>query len=178
MKPLVLDWVARRRGGGAGWLLLAAGLAVAAVAVERHRTWEAQAEMLEGEVRDAQWQTRRSAVRLRDPQRDSPALQQEVRAANRVIDQLDIPWSELFRDLEAAIDPTVRLLAIQPDSAARTLRVEGETRDYASMLAFVGRLEATPAFSTVHVVSHQTRVDAPSRPLAFALQALWRGDSR
>jgi hypothetical protein len=178
MKPIALDWVARPKAGRGGWALLVAGLIAAVVAVERHQTSSAQVEVLETQVREARQLTRRAAVKLREPLRDSPALQQEVRAANRVIEQLNIPWPELFRDLEAAIDPTVALLAIQPDSAARALRVEGESREYKAVLGFVARLEATPAFSSVHVASHQTRVDAPSRPIAFALLAAWRGDPR
>lgn len=177
MKRIEIDWIARRGRSRAGWLLLAIGLGSAVLSVERHLTWSLAAEQFEARSFN-QVASERAAVRKRAPARDQAALQQEVRAANRVIGELNVPWPELFRDLEAASDSTVALLAIQPDSNGRSLRVEGEARDYPAVLGFVRRLEETPAFSEVHAASHQTRVEASYRPIGFALVTRWSADAR
>jgi len=178
MKALKLDWLSRPQRSGIGWVLLALGVAGAVLSAERHHSWSIAAGQLEAASVELRQTTRRSAARVREPARDQSVLQQEVRAANLVVEQLNIPWPELFRDLEVATDPTVSLMAIQPDTAARSVRLEGEARDYGSVLAFVGRLEDTRAFSIVHVASHQVRVEAPARPVGFALLAGWRADPR
>ena len=173
-----LDWFAARATSRLGWVLLGLGLVAALGAVERHLSWSSRAEQLEAESQQFRQSARRAAIRVREPARDQVALQQEVRSANRVVDQLTVPWPELFRDLESVSDRTVALLAIQPDSATRSVRLEGEARDFKAVLGFVERLEGTPAFSTVYLASHQVRVDLPSRPVGFALASGWSGDAR
>lgn len=177
MKQIPVDWLAPRKRFPLGaLLLLLLGLAGAAASFERHRHWRGQADTVEAQLQELRQTTRRAATRVREPARAQAVVQQEVRAANRTISQLNIPWPALFRDLESATDRSVSLLAIQPDANTGSVRLEGEAQDYKALLRFVGKLEATAAFSTVHVASHQTRLEARARPIAFALVASWSAD--
>lgn len=176
MKPIPVDWLAPRRRFPLGALLLLLGIAAAAVSFERHRQWSDQADAVETQLQELKQTTRRAAIRVREPARAQAVVQQEVSAANRAISQLNIPWPALFRDLESAADRSVSLLSIQPDADAGSVRLEGEAQDYKALLRFVGKLEATAAFSAVHVASHQTRFQARTRPIVFALVGSWSAD--
>lgn len=172
MQRIELDFVRLPRGGRLGWVLLAAGALAAFVAVERHGAWLAEAGHWEQKASELRKMGKRAAVELREPRRDQGALAQEVRAANLVLRQLNIPWPRLFRELESAVDGSVALLSIQPDAAHRVLRVEGEARDYRALLDFVDRLDAAGLFASAHLASHQTRAEG-ARAVGFALLAGW-----
>lgn len=178
MKAIDLDWLAQREPRHAGWLLLLLGLSAAGAGAWLHQQWSAEVVQLEARMIELRQSTRKAAFLVREPGRDQAALAQEAKLANRVVEQLNIPWPELFRDIEVASDASVALMAIQPDSTARSLRLEGEARDYASLLGFIGRLEETAAFSTVHVASHQVQIDSPARPVAFSVLTAWSADPR
>lgn len=172
MQRIELDFVRAPRAGWIGWALLAAGALAAFVAVERHAAWLTEARHWEQKAGELRQMGKRAAVELREPRRDQAELAQEVRAANLVLRQLNIPWPQLFRELESAVDGSVALLSIQPDAANRVLRVEGEARDYRALLAFVDRLDAAGLFASAHLASHQTRAEG-ARAVGFALLAGW-----
>jgi len=176
LRPIPVDWLAPRRRSRLGALLLILGLAAAAATVERQHAWGVQAEAVETQLHELMRSTRRAATLVREPPRAQSVVLQEVRAANRAIGQLNIPWAALFRDLELVTDRSVSLLGIQPDANTGSVRLEGEARDYRAMLRFVAKLEATTAFSAVHVASHQTRTDVRTRPITFAIIAAWSAD--
>jgi Tfp pilus assembly protein PilN len=175
MRPrLHLDFVrprAPRTWLGAG--LLAAGAFAAVATLAEYRALTGEAERLEARIADTQRMARRDLPRLRQAALDPKALADEVRNANAVLAQLTIPWDGLFREIEAAGDPTIALLAIQPDAATRALRIAGEARRFEDVLAYVGRLEQRPGLANVFLASHELRQGGAQRPVAFALVAQW-----
>jgi hypothetical protein len=54
------------------------------------------------------------------------------------------------------------------------VRIGGEARDILAAIAFVQRLESTPALDGVHLLSHQVRADVAERPVQFVAAATWR----
>lgn len=175
MRPrLHLDFVRRhppRIGLGIG--LLAAGAFAAVATLAEYRVLSGEAARLEARIADTQRMARRELPRLRQAALDPKALADEVRNANAVLAQLTIPWDALFREIEAANDPSIALLSIQPDAGTRALRITGEARRFEDVLAYVGRLEQRPALANVFLTSHELRQGGAQRPVAFALVAQW-----
>jgi Tfp pilus assembly protein PilN len=169
--PLAVNFNARRTIRWQPLVMLGVGLATAALAVaeweftaRRVTEWEDHVAVVQRSLQGGSTSTRPG---------DSARAAEEVRAANRVIAALTIPWHDLFRDVEAAADPSVSLLAIQPDPASRALRITGNARDFAAVLAYVRRLESAPALSGVHVVRHEMKARDGGLPVEFIVQGTW-----
>ncbi|MGB2815713.1 MAG: hypothetical protein WBA53_18515 [Burkholderiaceae bacterium] len=105
-----------------------------------------------------------------DPRRLTEALQR----ANVVALELARPWDRTFSALEAADQPGVALLAIDPDPRRDELRIIAESKDMTGMLAYLDQLRAQPAFGDVALQQHEVRMDDPGRPIRFTLLAQWR----
>jgi Tfp pilus assembly protein PilN len=156
----------RRRPRWPAWLLLAAGVAALGEALFG---WQA----LRDEVAAIEHrQTRRTVPLPRAPV--SEAAQRELDAARQVLQELALPWEPLFRSIEAAVDDDTALLSLEPDASKRVVRIGGEARDILAAIAFVQRLESTPALDGVHLLSHQVRADVAERPVQFVAAATWR----
>jgi hypothetical protein len=171
---LHLDFVrprAPRHGLGAA--LLALGVFAAVATLVEYRALAGEAGRLEARIADTQRMARRELPRLRQAALDPKALADEVRNANAVLAHLTIPWDALFREIEAAGDASVALLAIQPDAANRAVRIAGEARRFEDVLAYIGRLEARPALANVFLTSHELRPGGAQRPVAFTLVGQW-----
>jgi len=166
MRTLDLDLV-RRRPVWPAWLVLAAGLAIAADAGLNYRR-------LHHEVADMQRPA--SAARTAQAAAGEPVSEQtqrELEAARRLLQELVLPWDALFRSIEASVDGDTGLLAIEPDADKRAVRIIGEARNYRAVLDFVLRLEEQPGLARIHLLNHQIREDVAERPFMFTLAASW-----
>lgn len=175
MRPLDLDYIPRpawANRGGLGILLLALLVAGAMPVMYLHHAEEKEAlqarhKQLE---RSRQYLAGRTAL-------SGPAMQEvqsEVKRANEVIVQLDLPWGPLFEALEGSSHETVALLGIQPDAQKRALTLAAEAKDMPSAVAYVKRLGHEPILSGIHIVNHQVQDQDPDKPLRFSVQAVWR----
>jgi hypothetical protein len=100
-------------------------------------------------------------------------VKQEVKKANAVMSELDLPWQALFDSVEYAANPDVALLSFQPDAAGRIMRIGAEAKNIAAMLDFVGALEREPALKDAHLLKYEIKRDDPHRPVIFLLTASW-----
>jgi Tfp pilus assembly protein PilN len=98
-------------------------------------------------------------------------IDDEARSAETVQRQLALPWAGLIETLESAASADVALLQMQPDALQRVLRLSAEARHHDAMFEYLRRLAAAPAFTAVHLVSHQVQVEEPQRPVQFSVQA-------
>jgi hypothetical protein len=174
MERLHLDFLqphARRGGLGVG--LLVAGTVATGVALVHQFQIARETTRLEERVMEARSMARRAMPRLELRTARGRPLADEIRAANVVIERLNVPWDALFRELEAAGDPGVTLLAIQPDAATGQVRIAGEARKLDAVFGYVSRLEERAGLRNVYLVGHEVR-DTPSRPVAFSLLAEWK----
>lgn len=106
-----------------------------------------------------------------EPRRMSEALQR----ANVVAVELARPWDRTFAALEAADQPGVAVLAIDPDPRRDEVRIMAESKTMAGMLGYVDQLRAqSSTFGHVALQQHEVRMDDPGQPIRFTLLAQWR----
>jgi hypothetical protein len=168
-----LDFQSHTGGGWAGIALLAVGVIAAAGSVQWYRHVDGEAARLEAKAGELRRMVRRSSGQIVESSRDSKELQQEIRAANRIIQQLSVPWDALFRELEASTGKTVILLAVQPDLANRQVRISGEGKDLEAVYAYTQRLDETDLLDRVYLTEHAVKTQDPQKPVAFSLVAEW-----
>jgi hypothetical protein len=154
-------------------VLLFAGIAALAALLVEHRALQSEIGVLEARIADHRRMTRRELPPIREAAMDNKVLAQEIRQANVVLAQLNLPWDALFGELERAAVDGVSLLAVQPEVASGQVRIAGEARSYELALAYVERLELSERFANVFLVSHQVRTTAPRAPVVFELLADW-----
>ena len=173
-RAIHLDFLTTRpRSASMGLVVLLAGLAAIAAVLVEYRALGQETAVLETRIADFRRMSRRELPPIREAAMDSKALAQEIRQANQVLAQLNLPWDALFRALEGASIPGVTLLAIQPEVGASQVRIAGEAKTYDVALAYVAKLEASERFANVFLTSHEVRANAPERPVVFGLVADW-----
>jgi hypothetical protein len=97
----------------------------------------------------------------------------EVTHANKIVQQLTLPWGQLFDALEAATYQPAPLLQVHPDSENRVLTLVGETQDFIELDVYLKQLKNQPIFTSVYLVDYELfQADIP-RPLHFTLRATW-----
>ena len=174
LRPLQLDFAADPPRSSWGVVLLGAGLvACAGVGVDYMAASEQVAELAQRQATLERRLERQSALSA-DGTTPDPQLSAEAAR------QLQHPWDALLGDLEKAIGETggsVALLSVQPDVAQRQVRLTGEARQLAEILAFVGRLEGQPSLRHPALTSHQSRQSEDVPVIAFTIVAGWQ-DSR
>lgn len=169
MKPVVLDLMRPRRGGGiAGTVLFAAAALLAGMlALDLE---EAREDLDELKHRRAQLERRQGA---RDntarPAAAVPDLSRQITEARRILAQLHTPWQRLLVGSAEAAGPAIALTGLGPDAQSRTLRLTGIAPDLGEAHAFVQRLQRVPGFTRVHLVQHE----AAAAGVAFSAQAQW-----
>lgn len=95
---------------------------------------------------------------------------QQVTAINGVVEQLNIPWSELLDGFESAVTGDVALLQIEPDARRRLLRAVAETRTHQQMLDYLARLREVAAFRQAMVSKQEINEKDVNRPLRFTFE--------
>lgn len=166
--PILLDFTgAPRRPRLACILLFGAGVLACATLA-----FEFQSKLSE---RDG-LQERLSA--LVHPRRvTTPTAARDTATAAAIEKQLWIPWSRLLAELETAsqdVASTVSLLEVQPDPAKHLVRITAEARTLQDALAYLERLQKSPALRYPMLESHELRKDDPEHPIRVKLSAEWR----
>lgn len=160
-------------GGGGSHVLMALGVTVLAGVLYQFN--EAMNEVAYWDLRIASMDRR--VQRKTEPSfsavYDTPEKKREVKKANMVLSEIDLPWQALFDSIEHASSSDVALLSFQPDPAGRTIRVGGEAKDIPAMLGFVSALEHEPALKDAHLLKYEIKRDDPQRPVVFSLVASW-----
>jgi Tfp pilus assembly protein PilN len=157
----------------AAWAPAVAGLVLCAVAgsagwryLEQQKAYQAQVAALDA-------RTHASAavpVALREP----PVPEAQAGAVNAAILQLNLPWRALRDAVQAATPPGVALLALEPESRKRTLRITAETKSSDEMIGYLERLQQQEWFTSVTLARHEINDQDPNRPIRFQVEAQWR----
>ena len=110
---------------------------------------------------------------LASPAQGGREIKQEVRRANAVLSEIDLPWGALFDSVEYATSHEVALLSFQPDAAGRTMRMGGEAKSMPALLDFVSALEREPVLKDAYLLKYEVKQDDPQRPIIFSVMASW-----
>jgi hypothetical protein len=154
-------------------LLLLAGAAAALLVGELHRQASAEVDARQERLEELQRMSRRALPAFEDKQSDSPEMRDQIKRANVVLAQMNVPWGELFSAVESAQDGSIAILAVQPDPREQVIALGGVARDLDAVLAYMSRLEATPRLMDVVLASHEIKLKEPGQPVEFALTASW-----
>ena len=100
-------------------------------------------------------------------------IKNELKKANAVMSEIDLPWESLFDSVEQAASQEVALLSFQPDIFGRTVRIGGEAKNTSAMLDFVSALERQSAVKDAYLLKYEVKRDDPQRPVVFFLTASW-----
>ncbi len=174
MRALDLDFVARpgplRR---VAYVLLVVALAAAAYLGKSYADLSADVVTWEAKWRTLQKSKRGDSSPGPRQKAEWEQLQAELKAANRVIASLSMPWDVLFREVEGSVDDQITLLGIEPDTEKRELRITAEAKTLAAMLDYMKRLRTVAIFRDAYVLNHQIQQTDPQRPVRFVITAQW-----
>lgn len=175
MRPLLVDFARplRRARIASAPLLIAVAVATGSLAL-----WRMQ---LQSEVALLDSQLNKLATGAGVFAQDTPpdaAVEQQIRQANEVIEQIALPWDRLFRAVEGAATADVTLLAIAPDVRTGNVQLRAETAEAEAMFAYAKRLAEQPELKRVMLVEHRTEAGELARPLQFVVTASWMEQDR
>ncbi|WP_029146944.1 PilN domain-containing protein [Methylophilus sp. 5] len=100
--------------------------------------------------------------------------QPQQKAAEKVVQQLNVRWFDLLQALESQQVPEIALLQLLPDANRGQFVLSGEAKSYQDLLKYVSQLQALPALSQVHLQKHQVNESHPQRPVSFEIQGGWQ----
>jgi hypothetical protein len=173
LRPLRLDFAARHDGASLGRIVLllagAAAVAIATTAFQDIRTRTAQLESESGRM-----SIKKPAVTARNAGAAGTHRPDEaVRRANAVARELARRWDKVFAAIEAAGDPEVGLLAVEPDAQKGVVRITAQSKSKQAMLRYLTRLQDKEPLQRMLLEQHQVRVDEPERPVRFVVSGEW-----
>lgn len=176
MRALELDFARPVGRPRPGRLLL---LAAAAVAVMAVLLWQAELQS-ETQALQSRLAKLEQHARVQTPAaiQIDKSVEQEVRRANEVIEQITLPWARLFRAVESAAVERVLVLGIDPDAKSGTVQISAETADAEAMFEYVRRLEQQSELANVYLLQHQFERQNAARPLQFLVSASWLAGTR
>lgn len=171
MRRLKLDFQQKSATIGGGVVLLAIALLLGGKLFADYREVNTEIERGEATLTRLERLTGHKAVHT--GKQDINPYGEEIKRANEVIDQLALPWDQLFAAVEGATGKNVALLAIQPDKHKGEVVIGGEAKDIAAMLDYMRRLNEARQLSEVVLLSHQIQQQDPQKPVRFNLSAKW-----
>ena len=172
LRPLTLDFATPpARRGLLGVVVLAAGVAVAAAVGAQLSAIEGERSALEARRASAEKSARRSGPAVARDAQSEKASADELARVSGVLDRIGVPWDAFFSELEAAANDEVALVNVQPDTAGRQVRIGGEAKNFAALVAYVKRLEARDALADVHLASHELK--GAGQSVGFVINARW-----
>jgi hypothetical protein len=139
-------------------------------------SWEAQQRMRATEDAIARLQ-QKSDTRSRRAAADAAAPllgDQQRRDWNRVVRQLNTPWSAILDALETSLQESVALVAIEPDAVHGSVRMQVEARTLDAALVYASILGTTEPFDGVDLVKHETNEQDATRPMRLSMDAKLR----
>jgi Tfp pilus assembly protein PilN len=89
------------------------------------------------------------------------------------MNRLKTPWNELLNNLESLTAAEVALLSVEPMPQKDTVRLVVEASTVADMLDYLASLQTRSALTEVSLISHQTQLLQPGKPVRFQIQGTW-----
>ena len=100
--------------------------------------------------------------------------QPEQKAAEKIVQQLNVRWFDLLQALESRQVPEIALLQLLPDANRGQFVLSGEAKNYQALLQYVSQLQTVEVLDQVHLQKHQVNESHPQRPVSFEIQGGWQ----
>lgn len=176
MRRITLDFSTRppagvRIGRRVAAIVLVTGLVVSGLWAQRYL--ELRRDLAEWRDTLQRVDRRRAGEVQREPAESAARLKAELQRANRVIEALSTPWSDLFTAAEAAYSEQAILMGIEPDTERREVRLIAEAKDLPAMLEYLKALRQSPVLMDATLASHQINAKDSQRPVRFVATAHW-----
>jgi hypothetical protein len=97
----------------------------------------------------------------------------DFEVGQQIITRLSAPWDAFFSGLESVNNEQVAILSIDPDIQSGLLSINGEAKNYATVLNIIAQLRTTKPFSEVFLTSHEIKRDDPQHPVSFSVSMRW-----
>ena len=147
----------RSRPPLAAWLLLAAGLGLAALAGQRYATLSDQ------------------LAAIAQPEAAVPATPRAVKvvAADAAVPAR--PWRDLLDRLELQRPKQIALLSLRGEALRGEARITAQARSEADMLAWLKTLRTEAGFKDAELTHHEIQDEEGRHPVFFEVQLGWGG---
>lgn len=96
--------------------------------------------------------------------------QTQIRAYNAVIRQLNIPWQQIFEDLERLTPPDVALISIEPDGARTSVKFQAEAKTLSMLLTYAAALQQQGVFGRITYSKHETNEQDKNKPVRLSFE--------
>jgi hypothetical protein len=157
-----------------GPLLLVVGIAAVLLGLSYQRDVGRGIVAREARLAELRGQVGKSQPAFSEKESDTAETRSEVQKAIGVLQQINVPWGDLFTAVESAEGADVALLAVQPDPRSRNVVIGGVARNLPAVFAYMDRLERTKRLRDIVLSSHEVKSKEPGQPVAFSLSATWR----
>lgn len=91
-------------------------------------------------------------------------------ALSGVVLQLNLPWHDIFEQLEKSTPPEVALLSIEPDGRRRLIRLQAEATSLDVLLRYASSLQHKGIFGRLSYTKHETNDQDPNRPVRLSFE--------
>lgn len=94
----------------------------------------------------------------------------QVRGYNNVIRQLNLPWKNLFEDLESMTPMDVALISIEPDGSRSTVKLVAEAKSLTTLLSYSSKLQQHGIFGQITYSKHETNEQDANKPIRLSFE--------
>ena len=94
----------------------------------------------------------------------------QKRNLNAVVRQLNIPWYDIFEQLEKSTPQDVALLGMEPDGQRATIKIQAESKSLDSLLAYASALQQQGIFGRLSYSKHETNDQDPNKPIRLIFE--------
>lgn len=94
----------------------------------------------------------------------------QIRGYNNVIRQLNVPWKNLFEDLESMTPMDVALISIEPDGARSTVKLVAEAKSLTTLLNYSSKLQQNGIFGRITYSKHETNEQDTNKPIRLSFE--------
>jgi Tfp pilus assembly protein PilN len=98
------------------------------------------------------------------------ALRDHRSALNRIVRQLNTPWSAVFDALERQTPDDIAILAIEPDSSRGTIRLQAEAKSLDPLLAYAQSLQGRGVLGQLVLIKHETNEQDANKPIRLSFE--------
>ena len=98
----------------------------------------------------------------------------QKRIVNGAINQLNVPWHDLFVQLDRFTPKDVGLLSVEPDGPRGVIKIQAEAKSLDALLAYASGLQFQNVLGQLTYSKHETNEQDPNKPIRLAFELALR----